>query len=54
MNIYKKMYFTLFNAVSDAMDQLEAHRFDLALLTLEKAQQDAEEYYVEHSGPGAD
>ncbi len=54
MNVYKKMYFTLFNAFTDAMEQMEAHQFDLALLTLERAQKDAEELYMEEGEPGPD
>lgn len=46
MNMYKDMYFTLFNALTDAIEQMEAQEFDQALHTLERAQQEAEERYI--------
>ena len=47
MNIYKDMYFTLFNALTDAIEEMEAQQFDQALHTLEQAQQAAEERYLQ-------
>ena len=47
MNMYKDMYFTLFNALTDAIEEMEAQRFDQALHTLERAQQEAEERYLQ-------
>lgn len=41
------MYYTLFNAVTDAIELLEANQFSLALLTLEEAQKRTEEQYIE-------
>lgn len=46
MNMYKDMYFTLFNALTDAIEQMEAQEFDQALHTLERVQQEAEERYI--------
>ena len=46
MSMYKEMYFTLFNALTDAIEQMEAQQFDRALRTLEQAQQAAEERYL--------
>lgn len=47
MDEYKRPYLHLFNAVTDAMEQLQAHRPDLALLTLEQAQREAERLFIE-------
>lgn len=38
MELYKKMYYGLFNAVTDAIEYLEHHEYTLALLVLENAQ----------------
>lgn len=46
MDDYKKPYLTLFNAVTDAIEQLEAQKFDLTLWNLEKTQQDAEKQFI--------
>lgn len=46
MEPYKEMYFTLFNAVTDAIVRLESRQYDLALWTLEQAQQKSEERYI--------
>ena len=45
--IYEKMYTTLFNAVTDALEQLEARDPAAAADTLRRAQQSAEELYLE-------
>ena len=47
MEPYKEMYLALFNSVSDAIGHLEARRYDIALWTLERAQQKSEEQYIE-------
>jgi len=47
MDLYKEMYFTLFNALTDAIEQMEAQQVDRALRTLEQAQQAAEERYLQ-------
>ncbi len=44
--MYQKMYNTLFNAVTDAIENLQKNNIGLALNTLIKAQQDTEEVYV--------
>ena len=46
MENYKKLYFTLFNAMTDAIEQLEAHQYSLAVITLEQAQKEAEKLYI--------
>jgi len=48
--MYKKMYYTLFNAVSDAMDLMEAHKFQEAIMLLERASQETEEMYISQEG----
>jgi len=44
--MYKKMYLKLFNAVSDAMDLMEAHKYQEAIMLLEQASQETEEIYI--------
>lgn len=44
--MYEKMYHILFNAIADAMDQIEAHDGQKALITLERACREAEEIYI--------
>lgn len=48
MEIYKTMYLQLFNAVTDSLEALTAQNFGQAKEILIKAQQEAEEYYLEH------
>ena len=48
METYKAMYLQLFNAVTDSIEALTAQNFGQAKEILVKAQQDAEEYYMEH------
>ena len=45
---YKVMYLQLFNAVTDSIEALAAQNFGQAKEILIKAQQDVEEYYLEH------
>ena len=45
--MYKKLYFSLFNAVTDAIDQLERQEFQSALTTLELAQRNCEELFIQ-------
>ena len=45
--IYQKMYTTLFNAITDALAQLEARDLHAAQETLRQAQQTAEDLYLE-------
>lgn len=44
--MYEKMYHILFSAITDAMDQIEAHDDQKALITLERACREAEEVYI--------
>ena len=44
---YKKLYFALFNALTDAVESLEAQNISLALDLLKTAQQEAEDLYIE-------
>lgn len=44
--MYEKMYHILFNAITDAMEKLEQHSDQEALLMLEQACRDAEEVYI--------
>ncbi len=44
---YQKMYLLLFNAITDALAQLQAQNSGRAALILQKAQADAEELYIE-------
>ena len=48
VEIYKTMYLQLFNAVTDSLEALTAQNFGQAKEILIKAQQEAEEYYMEH------
>ena len=43
---YKKMYHLLFNAITDALTQLEAQNYGNAKDALISAQQKAEEIYI--------
>ncbi len=44
---YEKLYHLLFNAVTDALEQLEARNYGEAGETLRAAQEEAEEMYME-------
>jgi len=43
---YEKMYSTLFNAITDALEQIEQQNFGSAKDILIAAQQKAEEIYI--------
>ena len=45
--MYEKMYLVLFNRVTDAIEELERGDAERAKTILIRAQQDAEELYVE-------
>ena len=51
--MYQKMYITLFNAVTGALELMEGRQFDAARLRLMTAQQETEELYIsaEHITP---
>ena len=42
---FKKLYFTLFNTLSDAVEQIDTHDYEEARLLLIHAQQEAEELH---------
>lgn len=44
--MYKKMCHILFNAITDAMEQIEGHNGQEALIILERACREAEEVYI--------
>ena len=43
---YQKMYCTLFNAITDAVENIEQKRCDAAKEILVRAQQETEEMYI--------
>lgn len=43
---YEKLYHLLFNAITDALEQMESQNFGTAKETLITAQQEAEEIYM--------
>ena len=44
---YEKMYYLLFNAVTDSLRQMEAMNFGTAAEILKQAQMECEEMYME-------
>ena len=44
---YQKMYLLLFNAITDALAELECQNPGRAALILQKAQADTEEIYIQ-------
>lgn len=48
--MYKKMYYTLFNAITTALDQLERGAVPAAVLTLKTAQMDSEDLFLDGDG----
>lgn len=47
MKVYEKMYYHLFNAVTDALNALERKNYGQAEEILKTAQQKSEEIYLE-------
>lgn len=45
--LYKKMYLTLFNAITDAIRAMEAEEYERAKRILIKAQQNTETLFIE-------
>ena len=45
--MYKELYFSLFNAVTDAIEELDARNYGKARMLLVKGQVDAEEQYMD-------
>ena len=43
---YKKMYVALFNAITDALAQLEEQNYGISAEILRRAQRNAEEQYI--------
>ena len=54
MDLYKRLYHLLFNAITDALCELDADRGENAAEILEKAQLCAEELYIEYDLPHED
>ena len=50
MEDYAKLYHLLFNAITDALEQMNAQNFGCAKETLIAAQQNAEELYITAKG----
>lgn len=46
MPLYKELYFKLFSAIADALEDLEECNCDRAIKRLISAQQEAEEVYI--------
>ena len=44
--MYEKMYYTLFNSVTDAMELMEQQKYQEALSRLEQASRDTEEIFI--------
>ena len=44
---FEKMYFLLFNAITDALNALQTPNVGLAALILQRAQAQTEELYIE-------
>ena len=51
---YKKLYFALFNRISDAVTALDQKDYSLARAILCAAQQEGEELYLEENPDGGD
>ena len=47
MQIYKEMYYHLFNAMTDALALMEQQNYGMAVQRLMQAQQETEELYLE-------
>ena len=47
MTDYKKLYYTLFNRITDALEELEQRDYGQAAETLKSAQLETEELYIE-------
>ena len=49
--MYRKLYFILFNTITDALQEIEKMNFGTAAELLRKAQMDAEEKYISEEAP---
>ena len=45
-NLYKELYYRLFNAITDSLRMMKQQIFGMAIKRLKKAQYDAEEAYI--------
>lgn len=45
--MFEKMYFTLFNSITDALEQLERQNYGAAAELLRRGQQEGERIYLE-------
>ena len=45
-NLYKELYYRLFNAITDSLRMMEQQNLGMAIKRLKKAQYDAEEAYI--------
>ena len=50
MQLYKKMYLHLFNAITDTIELLQQGKLDEAKQMLIQAQQETEEIYIGYDG----
>ena len=46
MDLFKELYFHLFNRITDALEQIQAQNYGVAADLLRQAQQEAEEQYL--------
>jgi len=46
MDLYKELYYHLFNRITDALQQLQGQNYGTAASILIQAQQDAEEHFL--------
>lgn len=44
---YEKMYYSLFNSITDALSELENHHYSTVEQILKAAQQNSEEMYMD-------
>ena len=47
MTVFKKMYFELFNALSNAIEEIDKHNFGNAAEIIKTAQLSAEEIFID-------
>ena len=45
--LYQRMYYHLFNAITDALAQMEQQNYGMALKRLKRVQQETEEMYMD-------
>ena len=47
LELYKKMYYHLFNAITDALAQINQQNYGMAVKRLKRVQKETEEMYIE-------